>query len=244
MNAFKKHGIERLSASSQNAWVAGPGLWAMKYLGGFRDETAAAAARGLAVEGGMNMLLHGAKLDDATKSALEAFEANMSGEITDEIDAERALIAPMLEQCLRWKKSQSILGSQVKIEHWFDGVSVPLIGYIDFTFENHPLVDLKTTKRIPSVPNPAHARQVSLYMTARGEGGALLYVSDKKSAYYEITEQQRDESLAQLHSAAISLERFLSHFDNAEDAIRSLPMDIDSFRFSDQAKLRLAEMHL
>jgi len=244
MNAFKNHGIERLSASSLNTWLSSPGIWGLRYLAGFKDETAAAAARGLAVEGAMLMLLHGAKLDDATKSALDAFEANMSGEITDEIDAERALIAPMLEQCLRWKKDQSILGSQIKIEHWFDGVSVPLIGYIDFTFENHPLLDLKTTKRIPSVPNPAHARQVSLYMTARQERGSLLYVSKKDKAYYEITEPQREESLAQLHSAAISLERFLSHFDTAEDAIRALPMDIDNFRFSDQAKLKLAEMHL
>jgi hypothetical protein len=42
----------------------------------------------------------------------------------------------------------------------------------------------------------------------------------------------------------MSLERFLSRFADAEDAIRCLPMNRDSFRWSETATRKLTEMHL
>lgn len=243
MSALRRHGIERLSPSSLNLWVDSPGLWSLRYLAGLKEDTGAAQARGLAVEAALLLLLHGRNVEQAKETALNNFLQNLGGEINEDIEAEQELIEPMIDQLQKWKPPGKIIGSQMKVEHWLDGVSVPLIGYVDFIFEG-PLLDLKTTKRIPSEPKPDHTRQVALYMTARQQPGKLLYVSDKRHAEYEIDEKAREEAMNQLHSAALSLERFLSKFSDSEDAIRCLPMNYDSFRFSDQAKLRLAELRL
>jgi len=242
-SAFRRHGIERLSASSINAWLDSPGMWALRYLANLKEDTSAAMARGLAVEAALLQVLHGKVAEDAASAALDTFRQNLAGEVTEESENEELLIVPMIEQLYRWEHPK-VIASQVKIEHWLEGVSIPLIGYVDFTFEDAPLLDLKTTTRIPSKPYPHHVRQVALYMTARNERGALLYVSDKRQAYYEIDEAARDKGMTQLHSAALSLERFLSRFDSSEDAIRCLPMNEDSYKFGKQAEQKLVELHL
>lgn len=243
-SAFKRHGIERLSASSLNLWLDSPGVWSLKYLGGLKEETSAAMARGKAVEDGMLQMLHGKPIEKAIEVAINTFWTNMAGEASEENLAEEALIKPMLTRIYEWNPSPKILGSQVKIEHWLDKVSIPIIGYVDFNFEEHPLLDLKTTKRIPSEPRPDHVRQVSLYRKSRREKGALLYVSDKRVAQYEVTDAMADDAMGQLEAAALSLERFLSAFTNSQDAIRCLPMNTDSYRFSQEAKLKVMEMRL
>jgi hypothetical protein len=236
--------LKHHSPSSLNFWQDSPGLWSLRYLGGVREDTSAAAARGIAVEQAMLQMLHGKKLDDAVKIAHDNFTQNMQGELSDDIDAEMALIRPMVTRLYEWNQSPTLVGTQFKVECWLDGVSLPLVGYVDFVFEDQPLLDLKTTKRIPSEPKPDHVRQVSLYMKARREPGSLLYVSEKRVQPYQISELQRDEAISGLQAAAISLERFLSRFTDAEDAIRCLPMNTDSFRFSREAKQKIADMHL
>lgn len=240
-SAFRRHGIEWLSPSSLNLWADQPGLWTLRYLAGVREETGPAMARGKAVEDGMLQCLHGKP--GAVQAALSTFEQNVAGEISDEIEAEQLLIAPMLAQCMLWNPPGQLLASQIKVEHFFDGVSVPVIGYLDFSFEPTD-VDLKTTKKCPSAPRPEHVRQVALYRAARAKAGGLLYVTDKRQAYFDINDDARDVALGELHSAALTLERFLSRFESGEDAIRCLPMNRDSFRFSKQHELKLAELRL
>ena len=46
-----------------------------------------------------------------------------------------------------------------------DDLPIPIIGYIDFLFDN-TIVDLKTTARIPSKPTEAQKRQMALYSMA------------------------------------------------------------------------------
>ena len=241
-SAFKRHGIERLSPSSLNLWVDQPGLWALRYLANVRDESGPAATRGIAVEAGLHQCLRGQK--GALEAALATFDQNIQGEISDAIDAERSLIAGMVEQCEKWTPPGELVATQLKVEHWFEGVSVPLIGYLDFVFDNGAIVDLKTTKACPSKPKADHSRQVALYRAARNNKGALLYVTEKRHAFYELDDAAAEVSLAELHAAAISLERFLSRFDDAEDAIRCLPMNRDSFRWSTQATQKLTDLHV
>lgn len=235
---------DHLSASSLNKWMSDPFLWGLQYLIGHKDETSAAMARGVAVEAGMKQMLHGMSLDQARDAAINTFWLNMMGEASDDSMAESELVQPMVHRLYEWNPSPKILGDQVKIEWWFDKVSVPVVGYVDFTFEDYPLIDLKTTKRIPSEPRPDHVRQISLYMKARREKGSLLYVSDKRVAQYEVTNDMADDAMNALEAAAVSLERFLSRFENGEDAIRCLPVNMDSYRFSPEAKLKVMEMRL
>ena len=53
-NAFERHGIGPLSASSLNLWAAQPALWIMERLLGRRSPAGIPAARGKAVEAGVH----------------------------------------------------------------------------------------------------------------------------------------------------------------------------------------------
>lgn len=247
MNAFTKFGIERLSPSSLNLWVAQPGIWALRYLASVRDDGSAAAWRGNAVERGFELLLRGQDMDEAQRIAAETFEAAAVGEVTDDLDEERARIAPMLNMCAAWMaatKPGPIAATQLKVETWLDGVSVPVIGYIDFTFmeDGEPDLDLKTTKACPSEPRPDHVRQIALYHRARRRGARLLYVTGKKHAEFVLTEDQLEGAVASLAAAGRSLERFLGAMPDTDTAVRCLPMDTSHFMFKDVHRTKVAQL--
>ena len=243
MNAFARHNVKHLSASSLNCWRSAPGLWAVRYLLGVKDNGNPAMWRGTATEGGLEAYMRGRPLEDAVKAALSNFEANAQGEASDEVEAERNAIRDYVEIACRKVHNQFpvLTATQLRIEHWLDGIPVPLIGYVDFVFEDGSLFDLKTTMRIPSEPKPDHARQVSIYMKARHtEAGSLLYVSPKRAEHYHITNP--DEHLAGLRRDALALMRFLDRFETAEEAARALPADTDHFMWSDATKARALEL--
>jgi hypothetical protein len=234
MNAFEKHSISHLSPSSLNEWMNNPLIWSIRYLGKHRDDYAPAAWRGQAVEDGLTAVLRGG---DGAGVAAATFEKNALGEASDEVEAERKLVAPMLAQAVKWSPPSPLMAAQVKIEHWLDGVPVPLIGYIDYTFECGTIVDLKTTKACPSSPRANHTRQVALYRAARDNAPAsLLYVTEKKHACYPVGDNEAAEGLAELRCAALTLERFLSVVDGAQDAMHMLPLNTDDFRVSQSMK--------
>lgn len=237
MASFEQHGIKHLSASSLGLWRENPGLWSLKYLGGFKDDAGPSAWRGSAVEGGMLRLLHNRPFEEAVETALATFDGNCMGEVSEQIDAERALIEQMLRVCNSVPRNKSpLIASQVKVECWLDDVEVPLIGYIDFLFEDGSLIDLKTTKACPSSAKPAHSRQVSIYMHSRkSDNGSLLYVTGKKFASYSVTTDEKDAGLAELRRDALSLQRFLSKFEKSRSVIDALPMNSDDFRWSQSA---------
>jgi hypothetical protein len=230
MNPFEKHSIKHLSPSSLNLFRAAPARWVMSYLFKVRDSAGPAAWRGIAVEAGAQHLLYGSNMNAATAAMMENFEANAQGEVSDEIDKERAVLPGMLEQAgkafLDWPRP---VAKQMKIEHWFDGVSVPLIGYIDFIFDDC-LVDLKTTKALPSAPKAAHCRQVALYEAAKGKPAKLAYVTAKKHAVYDV---DTAAYLTELRRDALTLQALLDKCDTPNEVAQITPLDLDSFYWSD-----------
>jgi hypothetical protein len=229
MNSFQRFGIDHLSPSSLNLWRSGPGIWVLRYIGKLKDGGNAAMWRGTAVEQGFAALLRSKDLGMAKTVAENSFHLNSRGEISDEIDAERDLIDPMLEQCLRWKQPSDLNATQIKVEHWFDPLPIPVVGYLDFAFEETD-VDLKTTKTCPSKPRADHVRQVSLYRAARSRQGGLLYVTDKRHAYFPVDDDMMERALGDMHSDALSLNNFLARCETREDALRSLPVDWDHYQ--------------
>ena len=240
-SGFIKHKINHGSASMFNKADANLRLWALQYLFGFRDESGPAAARGLAVEGGMELILR--NKPGALDAAYAAFDASMQGEISDKIEAERAMIPGMIEQIEQWKPPAPLLASQVKIEHWFDEVPIPIVGFIDFVFEDASFIDLKTTKACPSAGRPEHVRQIALYSEARkGAAGGLLYVTPKRLAHYPMADEQRTQGIAELRAIASFLDRFLLAFDSPEDALRATAPNTADFRWNDAARSKLSEI--
>lgn len=249
MSAFKRHGIERLSPSSLNVWRETPGLWVLRYLFKVRDESSAAMWRGNAVEKGMEMILRGKPLDEATAAAMTEFEQQAQGEVSDEIDAERKRIPGMVGKVCDWhadmlqaKAAPELAATQLKVETYLDGVSIPVIGYVDFTFMEGADVDCKSTKACPSAPRPDHVRQIALYWRARNRPAALLYVTDKRFAYFAPSEADLHNAVAELTGAARSLERFLSRVSDPVEAAEMLPHPTDHFAYGQASKTKLMEL--
>jgi hypothetical protein len=202
--------------------------------------------RGSAVEHGVDRVLRGQSEAEATQAALGLFETNAQGDLSDDVEAERKLIQPMIQQAGEWASERKLKGTiaatQLKVEARLEGVSVPVIGYLDFTFLEGADVDLKTTKACPSAPRPDHLRQVALYWRDRKRPAGLLYVTAKKRAYYEPAESELARAVAELSSAGRALERFLSFIPDAQTAIQSMPHDIDHYAYGSASKARLLEI--
>lgn len=227
-NAFAKHGIGHLSASSLNLWRDNLSAWVMRYLANHKDDGNPAMWRGQAVEDGFTALLRGA---DPAGVAMNTFEQNAVGEASDECEDERKRIPGMLRECAKWQPAAPLIGTQLRMEHWLEGVPVPVVGYIDYVFEDGMILDLKTTKACPSTPKPDHCRQVALYRAARSNSpGSLLYVTDKRHACYPVGDNEAAKALAGLRADALALEAFLSRVDSAKDALHCLPFNDDDFR--------------
>jgi PD-(D/E)XK nuclease superfamily len=230
MTPLEWHGIDHLSAASLNLWMANPREWALRYLAKEVEEPDPAMWRGSAVEAGLACLLRGRSLEEARTAAADSFELNAVGELSEEVDAERSLVLPMLHRASTWIPPGELTATQLRIEHWLDDVPVPLVGYLDFAFVAGIDIDLKTTRACPSKPRGNHVRQVALYRAARGRRGGLLYVTDRKLAYFEIDDIDAQAALDDLRDAALSLSQFLAKVRGADDALACLPYNPDDFR--------------
>lgn len=232
MNSFERFGIERLSASSLNLWQAAPGVWALRYVARIKDGGNPAMWRGTAVENGLVGILRGQPLATAITAAYQSFDLNSKDftEDNDELTEQRALIAPMLTECIKWKPPSDLNATQLKIEYYFDPIPIPVIGYLDFAFECGTDIDLKTTTKCPSTPYAAHVRQVSIYRAARNRSGGVMYVTPKRHEYYQVTDDMMNDAIQELYAAALSLNNFLARMDTREDVFRSLPVDYSHFQ--------------
>ena len=152
------------------------------------------------------------------------------GEASEQIQSERNLIIPMLDSAATWKPPAELIAAQFRVEYWFSNVPVPIIGFVDFAFVDAIDVELKSAKVCPSRPRADHVRQVALYRAARGRRGGVLYVTDKRSAFYEIDDGDMRLALSELQAAALSLTRFLDRIHNAKDALSCLSIDWDDWR--------------
>ncbi len=233
--------IKALSPSSLLKWADDRCAWVLTYAMKSRDPASPAMARGGAVEAGLEALLRGfgpevAAERMATLWALKCAEAGIDAE-SEEARNEFANLPPMLEQCALALKSKPLPlpnATQIRCEAWIegDGWTCPLAGYADFVFDGWCL-DLKTTKAMPSAPKPAHVAQVACYAKARGEEhAALLYVTPKKFAFYDVGAEEIDAAWAALQPHARSLLRALYRARDVDDLCADYPPPVDHWSWT------------
>lgn len=226
--------INHLSPSSLALFKNQPALWCLKYLHGVKDEGGSPAMyRGIAVEAGVDHAAYGRPEAEAEKAALDNYALNTGGEITDEIEKERKNIAPILKVASAAIVAHGIpTARQVKVEARLDGVPIPVIGYVDYIYEDK-LIDLKTTLRMPSSPRADHAAQVAFYALATGKRPILLYASPREAKEYAVNSHA--DALADLTRSARALCHALSSFASILDMSRAYAPDFDSFYWDEKS---------
>ncbi len=231
MNAFEKHGIKHLSPSSLALYRNEPAFWCGKYLLGWKDEGGPKMWVGNAVEAGLHAFLHGHETDECRKIAMDNFELKAQGVADEEHDAAREEIPLMLAQAVtilaKDKDSKPLY--QVAVKQWIDGIDVPVIGYIDFIFPDG-ILDLKTTRALPSKPKADHASQVAFYCKAKPvDSGSLLYVTTKKGALYNLSPADIEHGYQSMVTAARAVKTLLTNSPTKRDAMQTFAPDFESF---------------
>lgn len=247
MNAFERHGVGHLSASSLNLWAAQPALWIMERLLGRRTPPGVIAARGKAVEHGVHLGLSNPRLslDECIEGAEREFVRQTALSTDPRREEERKKLAGWVRGALAELRQYGTPdGYQEKIEVRLDDVAVPIVGFIDWRFSDHGLiVDLKTTERFPSQIGDAHGRQGAVYASAHGNFGMRFAYAkpapgktDKRQVIvYEMSGDDVRRHLSALRLIALSLGRFLALSNDPRELAGVIVPDFESFWWSDPA---------
>lgn len=239
MSSFETHGISHLSASQINTWINAPSLWVLEKLLGKRGQMGCSAHRGTAAEAGISAGLFNPAMtqEECVAVAMPVYDRLTALSGDPKRDTERAVIPGMITQGLKLREHGAPIkpnsGDQHKIEVRLEGVSIPIIGYLDWLYADEVL-DLKTTMRVPSAMSDTHLRQASLYKLAHLDKRVrFFYASDKKSEKHTLTREQYDNAIRQLTCAAMRLERFLGVSKDKMELAAIVPHSSESFYFGD-----------
>lgn len=225
--------VKHLSHSSLMCARIDLAYWWAKYHHKIYDPPSAAMPRGLAVEHGCAHFHNGGEFDDPVEEAEKDFARRTAlGFESDAKEREAANIAPMVAQYRTlWDGAPPQFEDyQRKVEVEVEGLSVPLIGYTDFEFEDS-IWDLKTTTRMPSAIPMSHRHQGAIYQQAAGNRAIkFAYVTPKKAALYTLEDSTDDwNAVCQM---ALRLQNFVERFDTPEDLTASLIPNYDTFYWS------------
>ncbi len=256
MNGFERHGIRHLSASSLNLWASEPAVWAMERLLGHRGPPSAMMARGKAVEEGIHggLVNPSETLEAAIQTALAAYDREMALVPDEKRDSERLQIPGYVEHGLNELRQYGIpTAYQERVEIRLEDVPVPVIGFIDWRFDQHGLiVDLKTGERLPAAISLPHARQGAIYARAHDNYGMrFAYVkptAGKKDgravAVYELERAEVERQLIALREIALRLGRFLSLSADASELCGLIVPDYERFHWTNPVtRARGAEVY-
>lgn len=220
-NPFAVHGINYLSPSSINTYINDNALWVARYLFGVKSSSGASAVRGIATEAALAdkyekktfdfkyLDMHfmslcaesGIDLGD-TKTAKEKKLLEGFGKVIDENF-----------------NYDNLEAYQEKVSVQLDDLPIPIIGYIDFRFDDK-IVDLKTTTRMPTRPTEAQKRQMALYSMAYPKNSVDLFFASPKE-HKVFTLKNLSVYKKQLERVALGIQKFLS-VSNDKHEIASL----------------------
>lgn len=230
----------RHSPSSLNLFAAQPSMFILEKILGYRQPVGSPAHRGSAVEDGVTAGLTDphAQISDCVQVALTTYDriTGLSGDKRRE--DYRATIPDMVKSALEELRPYGVPSHCQQFVEWKpDGLTYPIVGYLDYRWDTHGIVvDLKTTEKLPSSIKIPHARQVALYATAIGDNvdARLTYTTPKKRATYQLENVR--EHLNALHQIALRCEAFLALSDDPQFFTKIIVPDLESFYWGGPAR--------
>jgi hypothetical protein len=247
-DAFAKHGIEHLSASSINLFVAQPSLWAASYLLKKRTPVGPAAHRGSAIEHGVEAGLFDVEMPAAAAAdlALQRYHGLTRFSSDPRVEKEREAIADTVKVVLAELRQYGVPEKcdserQHRIEVTLSDDLPHFLGFLDFKWPEHNvIVDLKTTARVPSEISPPHCRQGAIYWKHSGNADVRFgYASTKKMMVYRL--ENGAAHVADVIKIGNAIGRFLSLSDDGEKLTRALYPDETSFYWGDASAAAIAK---
>ena len=234
-----------LSFSHLNEFAFYRERWALRRIFGYEFPTSASAVRGSAVESGLNMVLNGMSVTDATEKMVAEYDANCSRITDPKTDDERENLVPLLElgastfqqYAFRW----DLLDYQKKVEVEIEGI--PFIGYTDFHFEDKNtkedfFIDLKTSKNLPLQISISHAMQQSIYQRATNAKQLLWYLKTptktKDAEYRAMTLDDYSHPMKICEHILKVMGNYLSKVDSKEDVKNSLIPNPDNWIWKEE----------
>src|SRR3954452_13681625 len=139
--------IHRLSASSLNKFMRCPAQWHHQYILGNREPSNSSLLIGSAVHAYLSEVFSGENPDFDTIWLREIEEAREDGPINWRESEAKSRDVALAHAWRYWEQVGKYLDvkySEQEIELFFDGVDVPVIGYVDIETAD-TIIDLKTT---------------------------------------------------------------------------------------------------
>lgn len=236
-NPFTIHKINHLSPSSINLWVNDPCRWCLKYLMKIDSDYGASAQRGHIIESALEKLI--SKGEVVTQKELEAiFVKNMidkqidveAGKAVEEIKNLMSYYTVAAENC----KYSNLVNYQERVEVQYGDLPIPIIGFIDFVFDDF-ILDLKTTSKMPSNCPETVKRQMAVYSMVYTDRKMIVdYVTPKKYQTFQLDELQLYRR--QVYDICMGLMRFLSTSDSPLQLTQSFHPNFDHWAWDDKMK--------
>lgn len=233
---YKHHSVAR-----GNKFRNAPDAFVGTYLLGWHEEANAKMAAGSAGEKGTwRGLLEGSSAI-AIATALEAFDAEMKGEVTKERDDLPAIVEQAMTALTQFGKPLTYQ-APIKLEPGIRfGLRYPVTGFTDFGYDGFD-IDMKVTWALPSKPRFDHICQVGTYSQLRdGKPQKLAYVTPKKFAIYDVSPEDLDLGWRTTLATWRRIETMLSIIETPADAVAIYPLNLDSFYWSETTKSKALE---
>jgi len=236
-NPFAVHKIAHLSASSINLWVTDPCRWCLKYLMKIDPDYGASAERGSIIEWALEKKL--SKGEDVNEKQLE--DIFVKALMDKHIDIEAGKAVEEIKNLMSYYKMATdnikypnLVTYQEKIQVQYGDLPIPIIGYIDFVFEDF-ILDLKTTGKMPSQCPETVKRQMAVYSMVYTDRPMVVdYVTPKKYQTFKLDELKLYRR--QVYDICMGLMRFLSTSDSALQLTETFHPNFDHWAWDENMK--------
>jgi len=264
INGFATHNIKRISVSNVNTFREAPDVWVCRYLGKTYFPAGFAAVQGKAVERAVDLgLFKGEDIDACVKKAVSFLQdesvglPNRQEELEKRVPIVERMTATALENMMPLGKpddppkdqKQHSVGINVRFRPG-DGGTVPLIGYLDYYYEEKNLVvDLKTTSKAPTKWSLSHGIQAAVYqacvksMTGKKPTVKFGYALSRQRdpwVWLELNDEDAAKYLKIFKQSVTTMEAFLSLSNDSTTLIHAIPHNPDSFYWSNADEIAKA----